>query len=149
MLREELAFNRLVAMSLGLPPSLLLQGSGALASGSTSTSSGGDGWSDTAESCNRMVLDTCRHINFHLENLLLEVYVKIYEKKSSPRFQILLSPTVSMEQLIIMLHAHIVDDSVLSMMLQVLDFHFFFIVVVNVYDNLFFKISGFMGRQAF
>jgi len=126
MLREELAFNRLVAMALGLPPSLLLQGSGALASGSTSTSSGGDGWSDTAESCNRMVLDTCRYINFHLEMLLLDVYTKIYDKKNtSPRFQILTAPTVSIEQLMAMFNAHIVDDTAFSRMLQVFNFLIF------------------------
>ena len=125
MLREELAFNRLVAMALGLPPSLLLQGSGALASGSTSTSSGGDGWADTAESCNRMVMDTCRYINFHLENLLLEIYIKIYEKKNSPRFQISIAPTISMEQLMAMFNSHIVDDTVFSRMLQVYFYLFF------------------------
>jgi hypothetical protein len=70
--REELGFMRLVAVTTGLPPSLLLQGSAVIGTSAVSTSASSMSWADSAESCNRLIMETCNHINSHLE-MLMEV----------------------------------------------------------------------------
>jgi hypothetical protein len=72
--REELGFMRLVAVSMGLPPALLLQGSAVIGTAAVSTSASTLGWADSAEISNRQIIETCNHLNGHVQ-LLLEVCV--------------------------------------------------------------------------
>ena len=78
MIREELQFVRNAACVVGLPPTLVLQGSGSVGSNASSSSSNSQGWAESTESNNRELLDLCRHMNRHLELLLQEAYGRIY-----------------------------------------------------------------------
>jgi hypothetical protein len=124
LIRDELGFTRSLGGVLGLPVSLLLQGSGAVGSSSSSgggASGGGQSWSESAESNNRMLLDTCRHINRHLEQLLCEVYAAIYGGAHCtmvPVFRIVALPTVNVEQLLVAFNSRIIDDAAFSDMLE-------------------------------
>ena len=124
MIREELCFARMVGAAIGLPIGLLLQGSSAVASSGGSSAASGDSgaWSDCAESNNRLILDTCREINRHLELLLCDVYASIYGGASrghtAPMFQLVCVPTINMEQLMTGFNNRIVDDSTFSAILE-------------------------------
>jgi hypothetical protein len=124
MPREELAFARRTAGALGLPEAMLLQGSGAVGSGSSGSGGAGSAqsWSESAESNNRQVLDTCRHINRHLEALLGEVYAHIYGGGGSaaavPRFRLTAVPTFSLEQLLLVFNARLIEDDAFSAILE-------------------------------
>ena len=120
ILREELGFARSVAAALGIPPIMLLQGSGAVGSSADSTSSSSGSWADSAESNNRTLLDTCRYINLHLELLLEEVYRAIYPDSTRlPSFRLVAVPTFSLEQLNVVFNARLIDDDAFSDMLFV------------------------------
>ena len=118
MIREELLFIRSIATATGVPPTLLLQGSGAVGTHATSSSAGGGGWADSAESNNRQMLDLCRHINSHLELLMAQAYMAIYGVKEDPRFRLVSLPTFNLEQLSTAFHLRLVDDAVFSSMLE-------------------------------
>lgn len=125
MMREELLFMRSIAITIGIPCSLLLQGSGAVASGSTSSGAGAGDWADSAESSNRQMLDLCRRVNTHLELLLTQAYRAIYCTSSTtsatmgdPRFRIVTMPTLNLEQLSTIFHLRLVDDAVFSRMIE-------------------------------
>ena len=109
---------RSIAITIGIPCSLLLQGSGAVASGSTSSGAGAGDWADSAESSNRQMLDLCRHINSHLELLMAQAYMAIYGVKEDPRFRLVSLPTFNLEQLSTAFHLRLVDDAVFSSMLE-------------------------------
>jgi hypothetical protein len=120
--REELGFMRLVAVTSGLPPSLLLQGSAVIGSSASSTASSSTGWADSAESCNRTIMETCNHINSHLEMLLEDVYSVIYckdAKKKMPKFSLRALPTLCLEQLSSVFATELIDDDVFSSILKV------------------------------
>ena len=115
----ELAFSRRVASALGLPDAMLLQG--ATAVGAKSSAMGGaPSWSECAESSNRQLLDTCRHINRHLELLLMEVYEEIYGSSTQhpPIFRLVTVPTFSLDQIMTVWNAKLVDDGAFSSMLE-------------------------------
>ena len=124
MMREELLFMRSIAITIGIPCSLLLQGSGAVASGSTSSGAGAGDWADSAESSNRQMLDLCRRVNTHLELLLTQAYRAIYctattsATMGDPRFRIVTMPTLNLEQLSTIFHLRLVDDAVFSRMIE-------------------------------
>jgi hypothetical protein len=117
MQHEELAFARLVGMAIGVPCSLILQG-GGIVGGSSSLGGSNQGWSEGTEACNRMLLDTCRYINYHLEILLLDVHKMIYGSHNSPSIKIPLTPTVPFEQLVLAHETQIVDDVNISHVLD-------------------------------
>jgi hypothetical protein len=118
--REELGFMRLVAVSTGLPPSLLLQGSAVIGTSAVSTSASSMAWADSAESCNRMIMETCNHINTHLEMLLEDVYGAIYKdaSKRMPKFLLRALPTLCLEQLSSVFNSELIDDAVFSSILK-------------------------------
>ena len=117
MQHEELAFSRLVGMAIGVPCSLLLQG-GGIVGGSSSLGGSNQGWSESPEACNRMLLDTCRYINEHLCALLSDVHRSIYGSHNYPSFKIPLTPTVSFEQVVVAYESQIVDDQNISHILD-------------------------------
>ena len=117
MQHEELAFARLVGMAIGVPCSLILQG-GGIVGGSSSLGGSNQGWSEGTEACNRMLLDTCRYINSHLEILLLDIHKSIYCPHNNPSVTIPLTPTVPFEQLVIAHETQIVDDINISHVLD-------------------------------
>ena len=119
--REELGFMRLVAVATGLPPSLLLQGSAVIGTSAVSTSASSMAWADSAESCNRMIMETCNHINAHLGMLLEDVYCAIYKdaSKKMPRFLLRALPTLCLEQLSSVFNSELIDDAVFSSILKV------------------------------
>jgi hypothetical protein len=119
--REELGFMRLVAVATGLPPSLLLQGSAVIGTSAVSTSASSMAWSDSAESCNRMIMETCNHINSHLQMLLEDVYGAIYKDaiKRMPKFSMRALPTLCLEQLSSVFESELIDDDVFSSILKV------------------------------
>ena len=114
---EEIAFARLVAMAIGIPCSILLQG-GSLATGGANSASGGGGWSESSEFCNRMFLDTCRNINGHLEELMYNVYKEIYGSEVQPNISLPLTPTLPFEQLVIAHDTELIDDKCISRVLN-------------------------------
>jgi hypothetical protein len=119
-LREELGFARGVAAALGIPPIMLLQGSGAVGSSAESTSASSGSWADSAESNNRLLLDTCRFLTMHLQQLLEEVYSLIYPESSlAPTFHIAPIPTFSIEQLLGVFTAQLIEDEAFSGLLNV------------------------------
>ena len=117
--REELGFMRLVAVATGLPPSLLLQGSAVIGTSAVSTSASSMSWADSAESCNRMIMETCNHINAHLGMLLEDVYGSIYKDKRMPKFLLRALPTLCLEQLSSVFNSELIDDAVFSSILKV------------------------------
>jgi hypothetical protein len=117
MQHEELAFARLVGMAIGVPCSLILQG-GGIVGGSSSLGGSNQGWSEGTETCNRMLLDTCRHINEHLCNLLTDIHRQIYGPQNYPSFKIPLTPTVPFEQVVVAHESEMVDDSNISHILE-------------------------------
>ena len=126
--REELGFMRLVAVATGIPPPLLLQGSAVIGTSAVSTSASSASWADSAESCNRMIMETCNHINSHLEMLLEDVYCAIYHKDAArkmPKFSLRALPTLCLEQLSSVFESELIDDTVFSNILKVLKFDFF------------------------
>ena len=118
--REELGFIRLVAVTLGLPPVILLQASAVIGTAAVSTSSSTQGWADSSESCNRQMLQTCHFITEHLQNLMYDVYRACYpSSKVVPEFQFCPVPTISLEHIMAVYDAKIFDDHVMSSMLKV------------------------------
>jgi hypothetical protein len=117
MQHEELAFARLVGMAIGVPCSLILQG-GGIVGGSSSLGGSNQGWSEGTETCNRMLLDTCRFINEHLCILLTDIHRQIYGPQNFPSFKIPLTPTVPFEQVVVAHEAQMVDDSNISHILE-------------------------------
>ena len=115
----ELAFSRRVASALGLPDSMLLQGANAVGAKSASMGSG-PAWSESAESSNRQLLDTCRYLIRHLELLLLEVYESIYGESAHlrPVFRLVAVPTFSLEQIMTVWNSKLIDDGAFSTMLE-------------------------------
>ena len=111
MLSEELAFARLVGMALGVPCGLILQSANAVGGGS---GGGGQGFAEGAEIQNRMLLDTCRQINQHLEILMMDVYKAIYGSENRPSIRFPLIPTIAFEQLVAAHDSQFVDDLVVS-----------------------------------
>ena len=118
MVREELLFMRSVACAVGVPPTLVLQGSGAVGSNSASTSSNAQGWAESSESNNRELLDLCRNMNAHLELLLLEAYQHIYGPNGGPRFRIVALPIFNLEQLQAVFRNELIDDGAFSAILE-------------------------------
>jgi hypothetical protein len=112
MLGEELAFTRLVAMALGVPCGLLLQGANVVGGGAGLGA--GQGFSEGSEMCNRMFLDTCRQINQHLEILFMDIYKLIYGTENRPHIRFPLTPTVSFENIVAAHDSQLVDDSTIS-----------------------------------
>lgn len=123
--REELGFMRLVAVAVGLPPALLLQGSAVIGTAAVSTSAATMGWADSAESSNRQLIETCNHINGHLQMLLEDVYCTIYPDSAVPRFIFRALPTLCLEQLSSVFDARLIDDDVFSSILKAIHFIFF------------------------
>ena len=119
VMREELAFARHVASSFGVPSSLLLQGSTAVG-GSGGSGGGAMSWNDGFEGSNRLLLDTCRQVNMHVEAVLYDAYRKIYSLSSThaPSFKLPLVPTVPFDQLMTAYQAQLVDDHHFSLMLE-------------------------------
>lgn len=121
MLKEELAFARIVSLALGLPSAMLLQGGGVVG-GSSGFGSAKDSWAENTEASNRLLLDTCKDINWHLEHLLSDIYAKIYKDGGAPGlqpvFKIPLTPTVPFDQLLQSYEARMIDDHNVSKMLQ-------------------------------
>ena len=115
----ELSFSRRVASALGLPETMLLQGANAVGAKSASMG-GGPGWSESAENSNRQLLDTCRYLIRHLELLLLEVYERIYGPTThfQPVFRLVAVPTFSLEQIMAVWNAKLIDDGAFSAMLE-------------------------------
>jgi len=118
MVREELLFMRSVACAVGVPPTLVLQGSGAVGSNSASTSSNAQGWAESSENNNRELLDLCRNMNAHLELLLLEAYQHIYGPHGGPRFRIVALPIFNLEQLQAVFRNELIDDGAFSAILE-------------------------------
>jgi hypothetical protein len=118
MVREELLFMRSVACAVGIPPTLVLQGSGAVGSNSASTSSNAQGWAESSENNNRELLDLCRHINSHLELLMLEAYEHIYGLQGGPQFRIVALPIFNLEQLQVVFRDELIDDGAFSAILE-------------------------------
>lgn len=137
--REELGFMRLVAVTLGIPPALLLQGSAVIGTAAVSTSAATMGWADSAESSNRQMIETCNGLNSHLRLLLevcffsqakkedhdnnrnvwQDVYALIYPGSGVPRFMLRALPTLCLEQLTSVFDAQLIDDDVFSSILKV------------------------------
>ena len=120
MATAELAFSRRVASALGIPETMLLQGSQAVGARSSSMGSS-PSWSECAESSNRQLLDLCRHVNRHLERLLCEAYEHIYGAarfQYEPIFRLMTVPTFSLEQILQVWNAKLVDDGVFSAILE-------------------------------
>ena len=126
--REELAFARNVALAVGLPEALVMHGyvvpngSSTASSSSGKSSSGNGGWTDSAESNNRQMLNLCRHINTHLEILLGKIYAEIYcgdeGSTGEPQFQLAVVPTCNLDQLMTAFNSRLLDDETLSAMLE-------------------------------
>lgn len=115
LLKDELQFNRLVAMACGIPISLLMQGSQCLGAG---TGGGKDSWAENTEASNRVLLDTCRNINTHLERLLHEIHGSIYGDDVVPTFNIPVIPVIPFEQLLLAYDNMLIDDKNFSMILE-------------------------------
>jgi hypothetical protein len=116
----ELAFSRRVASALGLPETMLLQGASSVGAKSASTG-GGSGWSESAETSNRQLLDTCRYLIHHLERMMHDVYERIYGPSPAgarPTFRLLAVPTFSIEQLLLVWNSKLIDDKAFSAMLE-------------------------------
>ena len=121
MIREELQFVRNAACVVGLPPTLVLQGSGSVGSNSASSSSNSQGWAESTESNNRELLDLCRHMNRHMELLLQEAYGRIYQSSSFrllPTFRLVALPIFNLEQLMAVFNARLIDDGMFSAILE-------------------------------
>ena len=121
VMREELAFGRQVAFGMGVPSSLLLQGASAVgATGSSASSGGGATWADGFEGSNRLFIDSCRHINMHVESVLHDAYRKVYTLSTThaPSFKLPLVPTIPFEQLMTAYNAQLIDDQHFSLILQ-------------------------------
>jgi hypothetical protein len=106
MQAEELAFQRLVALSCGLPLSVMH---------AEEKQGGGDG-GNAIEVANRQLLSTCRRLNEHLELLLMAVYAKIYGNQV--RFRLTVAPTLSLEQLVTIHEARLMDDEGISRIVE-------------------------------
>jgi len=117
LLKDELQFNRLVAMACGIPIALLMQGSQSLGIGSGGSGSK-DSWAENTEASNRILLDTCRSINRHLEQMLHEIHGSIYGGEGNPTFSIPVVPVIPFEQLMLAYDNMLIDDKHFSMILQ-------------------------------
>ena len=119
MLREELSFTRQVAMSCGIPCAMLLQGGGSIGASATSASNT-NAWAEGIEGSNRLLLDTCRCMNMHIEEMLYAVYKQIYgvQHGHPPVFKLPLVPTIPFEQLMLAHESQLVDDACFSRMLE-------------------------------
>jgi hypothetical protein len=119
VMREELAFARQVALSLGVPSAMLLQCATAMGGG-VAGSNLGMSWADGFEGSNRCMIDTCRTINGHLEAILYDAYRKVYSISSAhaPIFKLPLVPTVPFEQLMSAYQAQLIDDQHVSRILE-------------------------------
>lgn len=142
--REELGFMRLIAVAVGLPPALLLQGSAVIGTAAVSTSAATMGWADSAESSNRQLIETCNHINGHLQMLLEDIYCAIYPTSGVPRFNLRALPTLCLEQLSSVFDARLIDDDVFSSILKVSFFILFFLVAYHhiLSDNHVIRLHG-------
>jgi hypothetical protein len=116
LLKDELQFNRLVGMACGIPISLLMQGCQSLGVGSGGGSK--EGWAENTEASNRVLLDTCKNINCHLEQLLQQIHGSIYGEDLMPTFCIPVIPVIPFEQLLLAYDNMLIDDKNLSMILQ-------------------------------
>jgi hypothetical protein len=119
MIREEMAFGRLVALCLGIPPSMLLQGASSVGLSSSAGNSAGS-WAEGFEGSNRLLVDTCRHINMCLEDLMQNVHKLVYgsDQVHPATFQFPVVPTVPFEQLMTAYQAQLVDDANFSLILE-------------------------------
>lgn len=110
--KDEMQFCKMVAMACGLPVSMLMQG------GESGNASSRENWAENTEGSNRMLLDTCRGINFHLESLLTRVHAQIYGTDSNPSFKIHTLPVIPFEHMFQAHDAQLLDDSHFSLILN-------------------------------
>lgn len=119
LMKDELQFSRLVGIAFGIPVSLLLQGGNVVGGGSGGSSGGSkEQFGESMESSNRFLLDTCRSINRHLEEMLYEVHKEMYGTQGNPRFSIPVVPVIPFETLLMAYESQMIDDKSVSMVLK-------------------------------
>ena len=106
-LQRELSFTRSVALALGLPTSVLLQGSSACGG---STTGGGNPWMEGPACTERSIHDACYPLVHMLETLLSVVYKEVYQSTNVPTFRLWVSPTMAPEQLLQLYDARLLPD---------------------------------------
>lgn len=114
-MQRELAFTRSVAMALGLPTSVLLQGASAVGGSSAGT---GNQWMDGPACTERAMLDACCPLVHMLEELLTLVYKEVYDSPNVPTFKLCPAPTLSTEQLLQLYDARLLADEPMSQILE-------------------------------